>query len=69
MVTGGEVGWDGINVMGTKLLTYDEPWVLYVSDESRNSNQKPVLHCMLTNWNLNKKWRKKAYVMNVYIAF
>ena len=47
--------------MGIKEATcWDEYWVLYVSDESlRGLLLKPVLHCMLTNWNSNKLIKKQ----------
>ena len=42
--------------MGIKEGTcWDEHWVLYVSDELLGSTPEPVLHCMLTNLNLNLK--------------
>ena len=33
--------------------------LLYVSDESINSILKLILHCMLTNWKLNKNLKNK----------
>ena len=41
-------------VMGIKEGTWDDHWVLYVSEESLGSNTEPILHYMLTNFNLNK---------------
>ena len=54
---GGWVKW----AMGIKeVVCCDEHWVLYVSDESLNSApENDVLCCVLTNWNLNKKLKKK----------
>ena len=38
----------------TKGICWDEPWVLYVSDESVNSTPETLLHYMLTNLDLTK---------------
>lgn len=55
-VAGGAVGGGWINwMMGITEGTCDEHWMLYVSDESL---LKPILRCMLINWNLNKILKK-----------
>ena len=40
-------------------ISCDERWVLHVSDESLNSIPETILHCMLTNQNLNKNLKMK----------
>ena len=35
-------------VMNIKEGTYDESWVLYISEESQNSTTETTLHYMLT---------------------
>ena len=46
-------------MMGIKEGTsLDEYWVLYVSGETLVLLLKPILHCVLTNLNLNKYIKK-----------
>ena len=45
--------------MSIKEATCVDHWVLYVSDESLNCSTETILHFMLTNLNLNTKFKKK----------
>ena len=52
-------------MMGTeKDASWDEHWVLYVSDKSLNSAPEPLLHYMLTNLGLNKKRKNQIEKIN-----
>ena len=47
--------------MGVKEATCDEPWILYVSDESLNSTPETYI-ALYVNQKLNKKFLKKEFL-------
>ena len=46
-------GWWAMEGAGS-----EDDWVLYVSDGWLHSIPEINIHCMLTNWNLNKNLKK-----------
>ena len=49
-------------MMGIKECPCDEHQVLYGSVESLSCKLKLLLHCILTNWSLNKNLKKRTDV-------
>ena len=54
--------------MRIKEGTWDEHWVLYKVLNRYIVHLKQILHCMLTNWNLNKNLKKNKRIFVILFS-